>query len=128
MSPRANIYWRYGDSYDAATLHWVCIVPRVLPEGGLIVRKPNGQPVGVFELSSLAVDNGYQGQGIGKKLVDFFYQSAIREGAKGVCLLTDETDNKIVKNFYANLGFKKVTTFMQSKAREMAVLVKTKKI
>ena len=86
------------------------------------------QPVGVFELSSLAVDNGYQGQGIGKKLVDFFYQSAIREGAKGVCLLTDETDNKIVKNFYANLGFKKVTTFMQSKAREMAVLVKTKKI
>ena len=83
------------------------------------------QPVGIFELSSLAVDNRYQGQGIGKKLVDIFFKSAIREGAKGVCLLTDETDNKAVMDFYVNLGFKKATTFKQSQAREMALFVKT---
>ena len=57
------------------------------------------------ELASLGVDPAYEGQGIGRALVETFCAAARASGARRVCLSTDARDNDRVNRFYRSLGF-----------------------
>lgn len=93
-------------------------LPRVLERARRLKgqRPPSGMDC---ELSSVGVDRGFAGMGIGKQLVRAFLEEASKRGAKGVYLTTDAINNEPVNAFYQRLGFQLIRTFTTAEGRRM---------
>ncbi len=74
---------------------------------------------GVVELASVAVSPEFEGQGLGRKLVDVFTDKARTCGAKEIFLTTDLTDNDSVIRFYEKNGFLRKQDFHTATKRPM---------
>ena len=72
------------------------------------LKKNRPDPIPVFILARLAVDNAHQGQGIGLSLVRHAYEVSLlaRKAVCSVCLITHVPDERI-RDFYTKLGFQK---------------------
>lgn len=79
------------------------------------------EPAG--ELASIAVDPGYQRQGVGLRLVSEFLEEATNRGWSNVAVTTDELDNQRVRRFYERLGFS-VVGEVKGRSRSMVQYVK----
>lgn len=101
---------------------------------GAILRKPSSarrigralfhseqNPVGteVAGLFSIGVRPKIQGAGAGKRLVTAFLDESKSKGCNGVFLTTDRDNNKIVNDFYQNLGFRIKRQFQTPEGRRM---------
>lgn len=71
------------------------------------------------ELSSIAVEPGSGGMGVGRALLDAFMAESRRKGASSVCLTTDASDNEHVNDFYSRYGFAIERTFERGSGRLM---------
>ncbi len=80
---------------------------------------PDFRSESACELSSLAVDPKYTGQGLGKKLMEEFIEVAKILRIKEIRLTTDAQDNDQVNAFYRNLGFKLYRTCLAFDVRPM---------
>lgn len=110
-------WWRFTLASIKPVLRNPKIVPRLL---GAFKR---GEQTDVREncamLMSIAVDPEYQGQGIGKLLVDAFLKEAKERGVGQVNLTTDKLDNDAVNAFYLKSGFRLYSSFITPEGREM---------
>ena len=70
-------------------------------------------------LMSIAVNPEYQGQDIGKVLVDAFLKEAKKRGVGQVNLTTDKLGNDAVNGFYLRSGFRLQSSFITPEGREM---------
>lgn len=94
----------------------------------IIKNRVNGIPLDLnryHEITSLAIDDKYQGLGIGKNLLKSHVElvSSNKE-IPGVFITTDAFDNQSTINFYLKRGFVIKYTYNQTKEREMHVMVK----
>jgi ribosomal protein S18 acetylase RimI-like enzyme len=74
---------------------------------------------GVVELASVAVSPEFEGQGLGRKLVESFKDRARTLGAKEIFLTTDLLDNEPVIIFYEKNGFLRKRNFQTATQRPM---------
>lgn len=74
---------------------------------------------GVVELASVAVSPEFEGQGLGRKLVESFKDRARTFGAKEIFLTTDLLDNEPVIIFYEKNGFLRKRNFQTATQRPM---------
>jgi ribosomal protein S18 acetylase RimI-like enzyme len=70
-------------------------------------------------LSSIAVDPGCQGSGVGRALMQAWTREARRRGSPGCFLTTDARDNDAVNRFYQKLGWTLESTFTTPRGRLM---------
>jgi len=84
-----------------------------------IKQHPDFRSEFACELSPLAVDPQYMGQGLGKALVQEFVAVARLKKLHQVRATTDAQDNDYVNVFYQKLGFKLYRTFLAFDARPM---------
>lgn len=70
-------------------------------------------------LSSVAVDPGTQGRGIGRALVEAFLRRARDAGASGAFLTTDAEDNEAVNRFYRSSGWQVESSYTTPEGRKM---------
>ena len=70
-------------------------------------------------LMSLAVLPEYEGQGVGRGLVNAFISEAHSRGIKKIFLTTDRNENIRANQFYQNMNFKIVRSFITNEEREM---------
>ena len=96
-------------------------LPEIIQKGGFIkvALHSSGQVVGVcamkkltgklydYELSKMAVDDSYQGQGIGKKLIQACVEEARKSGAKHI-YLESNTALKPAIFLYKKMGFSEI--------------------
>jgi ribosomal protein S18 acetylase RimI-like enzyme len=83
-------------------------------------RKSEGNeqyPINSIYINTIAIDQNYQGMGLGKKLMKFFIDRAISHGLKfleGEVVFSVQTNsaefNNKVKDFYKSFGFNKRAT------------------
>ena len=77
------------------------------------------------EITSLAVDNDYQGLGIGKNLLNLHLELLHNnQSVPGVFITTDASDNLSTINFYLKRGFVVKHTYKQNKNRKMHLMIK----
>ncbi len=78
---------------------------------------------GIFELSKMAVKEGYQGEGIGKQLAYRAIETAIAQKATEIVL---ETNSKLKRaiNLYLKMGFEMVTDYTPAKSEYQRADVK----
>ncbi len=74
---------------------------------------------------SIAVAPEYQGQGLGKQLVEAFCRELAVSGATAVCLTTDRDNNESTNHFYQQLNFKLARSFVTPEGRAMNEYVRT---
>jgi ribosomal protein S18 acetylase RimI-like enzyme len=77
---------------------------------GYVTLKPFFPGYKHCEVYWLAVKKKNQGQGIGKKLMDFIEQYAKKKGFRKVCLYTGKDMTK-TRGFYEKIGYKVVNEF-----------------
>ncbi|PKO15140.1 MAG: hypothetical protein CVU39_12325 [Chloroflexi bacterium HGW-Chloroflexi-10] len=84
-------------------------------------RKPGDEPndPDAAKLMSIAVQEEYQGYGLGKLLVEAFITECKKHGKKIILLETDAVDNDAVNCFYQNMGFQLSKAYQTSEARKM---------
>jgi ribosomal protein S18 acetylase RimI-like enzyme len=68
---------------------------------------------------SIAVDPKYQGQQIGKSLVNAFFNETASRKVKHVNLTTDAKENDATNYFYQSLGFRLHRAYKTPENREM---------
>jgi ribosomal protein S18 acetylase RimI-like enzyme len=110
-------WWRFGLASVLPVLRNPKIIPRLL---GAFSRR---EQIDIHEncalLMSIAVDPEFQGQGIGKLLIDAFLNEAKNRGVSQVNLTTDKVDNDAVNAFYKRVGFWLNSSFITPEGREM---------
>lgn len=76
------------------------------------------------ELLSLAILPSHQGLGVGKELIKFYEQEAIKKGCKKIALTTDFSNNEQVISFYQKAGYLVFYEFTAYPKRKMYKLIK----
>ena len=86
---------------------------------GLLARGEAGSRVEGALLSSVCVDPGLQGQGVGRDLLAAWEGRAAQQGASAAYLTTDADDNDAVNAFYRARGWHLADTFATAQGRRM---------
>jgi len=92
------------------------------------VRYRGDAPVslpGYWLLSSLGIDPGHAGSGVGGALTTDFCERARRESAPGVYLLTDQDDNEAALRFYTKRGFVQHAAQRRPNGRRLLILARS---
>lgn len=95
--------------------------PTIIPRLWRALRRPGDAAESDTEacLMSIAVAPEFQGQGLGKQLVEAFCQELIARGESAVCLTTDRDQNEAANQFYQGLNFKLTRSFTTPEGRAM---------
>lgn len=113
---------RYFLRFAWASLEPLLSRPTILPRliRALFYRGDTPyQSFGGALLSSVCVDPGFQGKGIGEKMVTAFEIEMWNRGAKFLYLLTDRDNNQAAHNFYKKLGWTIEIEFSTHEGRHM---------
>jgi GNAT superfamily N-acetyltransferase len=110
-------WWRFGLASVLPVLRNPKIIPRLL--GAFSRGEQNDIHEDCALLMSIAVDPEFQGQGIGKLLIDAFLNEAKNRGVSQVNLTTDKVYNDAVNAFYKRVGFRLNSSFVTPEGREM---------
>lgn len=86
---------------------------------GIGYRGGAGGAVAGALLSSICVDPGQQGQGLGQRLVSAWCETARSRGARRAFLTTDAVDNDATNAFYARAGWGLAEGFTTPEGRAM---------
>lgn len=79
---------------------------------------------GYWLLSSLGVASDEGRKGIAGALMAYFLDNCHREGAQGVYLLTDQQNNELARNFYANHKFEECAVKSRHGGRRLVLMVR----
>ena len=101
----------------AAVLRRPAAAPRLL--NAVRYRGEAGSRVEGALLSSVCVDPGLQGQGVGRDLLAAWEGRAAQQGASAAYLTTDADDNDAVNAFYRARGWHLADTFATAQGRRM---------
>lgn len=95
--------------------------PAIIPRLWRALHRPGDAAQSAAEacLMSIAVSPEFQGQGLGKHLVEAFCRELVARGESVVCLTTDRDDNTAINHFYQQLDFKLVRWFVTPEGRTM---------
>jgi tRNA threonylcarbamoyladenosine biosynthesis protein TsaB len=97
--------WTRGNFGDAlASGYPACVVRREGRLAGFCILMPAPD---VAHLLVIAVARDRQRQGLGRRLVDWCLEQAVRHGAEGI-LLEVRPSNESARHFYARLGFRQI--------------------
>jgi ribosomal protein S18 acetylase RimI-like enzyme len=112
-----NRWQRFALASVLPVLKQPSIIPRLLRVLSM-PEKVNKQD-GCGTLMSIAVLPEYQGSGIGKILVNGFFEEAVKRGCTKVFLTTDRDNNDAINVFYQSLGFSIVRQYVTPEGRHM---------
>ncbi|MDP4164926.1 MAG: GNAT family N-acetyltransferase [Bacillota bacterium] len=112
-----NRWWRFALASVLPVLKRPSIIPRLLR--ALSMPEKVNKKDGSGTLMSLAVLPEHQGSGIGKILVNAFFDEAMKRGCKKIFLTSDRDNNDAINLFYQNLGFSIVRQYMTPEGRNM---------
>jgi len=109
--------WAFAWAAMGAVLRRPAIIPRLWRA----FRRPGEAAESAAEacLMSIAVAPEFQGQGLGKQLVEAFCQALVARGELAVCLTTDRDNNEVTNHFYQRLNFKLARSFVTPEGRAM---------
>jgi len=110
-------WWAFCFASLGALMRKPASAPRVLR--ALFYR---GSPPGGHDralLSSIAVDPGSGGRGLGKALVESWVEEVRKRGMPGCYLTTDAVGNEPVNRFYERCGWKVESTYVTPEGRKM---------
>lgn len=107
----------------AAMRHPLRVIGRLLAAVYYRGDQPADLP-GYWLLSSLGVEKGRGGSGIGEALVSQFCDLAGAAHARGIYLVTDDDDNDRAQRFYCKCGFDIHSRRVRGDGRRMAVMTR----
>jgi ribosomal protein S18 acetylase RimI-like enzyme len=110
-------WWRFAFASVIPVLKRPIIVPRLLRAFSMPEQVTHQDKRGT--LMSIAVLPGSQGAGVGRALVLAFLDAAAKRGLHQVDLTTDRDNNAAANQFYQNLGFVCVRSYLTPEGRAM---------